>query len=438
MTPNSTIFFYRQQHTRNNVVQIPLARSNFSRAVTKAPELPLKNRIFERSPTLNADQEFTALFSRPGMRKFTEVGSGHIRAIYDEPGTFDGDSFIVSASEIYRLSRVGTASLLGSLRANLYGSVSFAATGAIEDVPDYLFIADGFLWVYLENGNATGHLEISGAISNTETVQIGGIYYAWTNGSVDTGSPAGTMADPWLVDLGATDAESLANLFNAVNGTGTPGTTYSTALTIHTAVAATNYTSLDLYVASKTAGTTGNSISTTETMANGAWDATTLAGGGSESLHQIAVPGDVGAISVGHINSYIIVVPVQGNNINGRFYWIEPGETYIDPLNFATAERSPDASWGVVVFSDRFWFPGETSTEAWVTTGDLSAPMQRFGGVLYDRGAWRGAFLKVKDSFFIVDEDGAVFQIAGGLRRITQDRPDIEELIRLNMQAEAA
>lgn len=419
------------------MAQIQVGRSNYNREVLRTPEIVLKNRWFEQSPVLNAGDDFVALISRPGMFKLSEAGAGHVRKLFSEPGTFDEDLFIVSGTTLYRMSNVAAVSTIGAISTEINGAVTMAATAPIGDtVPEYLYITDGgVLWLYTENGQSQGQLQASGTIADMDVVEIDGIYYEWVSGSVDTGTPTGSVGTPWLVDLGAGNAEALTNLFQAINGTGVPGTTYSTLLTVHPTVTGANVTSTDLFVAAITPGAGGDAITTTETGANIAWGAATLEDGGDPALRQVAVPGDVGAISVGHINSYIIVVPAQGNNINGRFYWIEPGETVIDPLNFATAERSPDAVNQVIVFSDRFWLCGQSTTEAWITTGDIDAPMARFSGVLYDRGSWAGAAIKVNDSLVIVDENGGVFQISGGLKRVS--RPDIEERIRLAMQQEA-
>jgi hypothetical protein len=54
--------------------------------------------------------------------------------------------------------------------------------------------------LYMENGFATG--TITGTPANNDVVQIGGVYYKFTNGSVNAGAPAGTLANPWLVALG--------------------------------------------------------------------------------------------------------------------------------------------------------------------------------------------------------------------------------------------
>lgn len=421
------------------MVQIMVGRSNYQRDVLRTPEIVLKNRWFEQNPVLNAASEFTALISRPGMLKLTEIGAGHVRKVFSEPGTFDEDLFIVSGLSLYRMDDTATVTTIGAISSDIQSAVTMAATAPIgATVPEYLYITDGgVLWLYTANGQAQGHLQASGAVANNDTLVIGGVYYKWTNGSVDTGTPAGTVGSPWLVALGASTAEALDNMFHAINADGTPGTTYSTLLVAaHATVTGFNVSAADLYIAARTAGGTGNAITTTETGANISWsNGATLTGGGTEKLRQVPLPDDVGAISVAHINSYVIVVPAQGAGINGQFYWIEPGETYIDALNFATAERSPDAVSQVLVFSDRFWLLGQSTTEAWITTGNIDAPMQRFTGVLYDRGTWAGSAIVVGGGMVLVDPNGNVVHISGGLREVS--RPDIAEQIRLAMNREA-
>jgi hypothetical protein len=417
------------------MVNIPVARSTFKRDVTRSASIALLNRFFEQNPVLNASDDLPALVARAALKKFGSAGEGHIRFTFDEPGTFDDASFVVSAGSLYKLSAIDLAvTYIGELGTNPIGSISMAAVGNIGETPERLFIADGgVLWVYTDDGEARGHLEATGAIANNDTVVIDGIYYKWTNASVDAGTPAGTAGSPWLVALGLSNSAALQNLYNAVNATGEPGADYSTALEINPDVQAYAYAANDLYVSARVAGIIGNGIAVSETGANIAWTTgANLVDGGDPQLRQVTMPDDVGAISIDVLNSYVIVVPVQGRGVNGQFWWIEPGETTVDPLNFATAERSPDAILQVRVFSDRFWLLGQKTTEPWITTGNLDAPMQRFAGVLYDRGTWEGTAVKVKDSLITVDEDGAVFQIGGGLKRVS--RPDIEERIRRAMQ----
>ena len=157
---------------------------------------------------------------------------------------------------------------------------------------------------------------------------------------------------------------------------------------------------------------------------------------GAGSFDAVVTPEDVGVISVGYIASYVVVIPAQGEGINGRFFWIEPGEKTLDPLNFATAERAPDPVYSVVVFGDQFWLPGSSTTEVWYFTGVIDAPVARLQGVTFDRGTWEGTAIQVKESMVIVDRDGGVFQIAGGLNRISN--PSIEERIRRAIARQAA
>ena len=51
-----------------------------------------------------------------------------------------------------------------------------------------------------------------------------------------------------------------------------------------------------------------------------------------------------------------------------------------------------------------------------------------------DYGRGGGLAVQVKDSLILTDPDGAVFQIKGGLKRIST--PDIEERIRKAIQTE--
>lgn len=414
---------------------IPLSFGTYKRDVAKEPYIPLLNRFAENNPTLNDTP--VSLISRPGLRKWTEVGTGHIRKLYSQPGTFGDDLFAVSGTNLFRVKADGTSSDLGKISNDTVSSPSMAATGAIGATQPYLFIADGgVLWVYMENGHALGHLEATGTLSDLPLVSIGSVYYQFTSGSVDSGTPDGTSGSPWLVKYTGLNGTSMEKLYYAIGNLGEAGVDYSTDLVAHPSVDPIAVNATDLYIQAKNPGVAGNTISTTSTGANLSWTDSTLYGGGDEQLRQVQVPNQLGAISVAFINGYVIVVPSQEVGYVGRFFWINPGELIIDPLNFATAERSPDAIHQVVVFGEMFWLLGQKTTEPWVTTGNPDFPMQRFSGVLYDRGSWEGTAVQVKNSLILVDENGAVVQIGEGQKTVS--RPDIEERIRKAMARQAA
>lgn len=409
------------------VTPLKISDRVYQRNVADQPVFYLKNRFFEGNPVLSPSG--TTAIARPGLRKFTEVGTGPIRKVFSEKGTFDDSLFVVSGTDLYKVTTDNVQTYLGTISINPLSAVEMAVAANVGTTPERLFITEGgVLWVYVEDGQARGHLEAASAIANNDVVEIGGIYYKFTSGAVDTGTPDGTVGSPWLVKQTGIIATDLEALFHAINATGEPGVEYSTVTTPHPTVEAYQVANADLYVVARAYGIAGNAITTTETSTALSWDTATLDDGGTPLLRQVPTPGDEGAISVGHINGYIIVIPAQSAGVNGRFYWVQPGEVTIDPLDFATAERAPDPINQVVVYSDMFWLCGQSSLEPWVTTGDPDFPMERFRGILYDRGTWEGTALRIKEALFICDENGALFKVAGGLKRIST--PDIEERLR--------
>lgn len=423
------------------IQDLPIFPSDYRRLVAKEAELPLVNRFVEQNPALSEAQ--FALIARPALNRFTEVGTGPIRKVFTEAGAFDGDAFAVSGTNLYRVSSVdGTAVDLGAISTDADGDVSMAATSPIgTTVPSYLFIAEGqVLWVYTDNGHARAQLQVTGTIVDGDEVEFNGTHYQWTSGDVDSGTPDGTSANPWLVALALDNGASLNNLFLAINANGELGVDYSSGISVADAfVEALSVGNDDLFVQAIEAGSVPNAYtSTVVTGAGLTFGSATFTGGGTDQLSQVTVPEDAGAVSVAHINSFVIVVPVQLDSLGtvGRFYWIEPGERTVDPLNFATAERSPDRINQVITYSDMFWLFGDTTTEPWVTTGSSDFPMQRFQGILFDRGSWEGTAVKIRDSMIVVDEEGGVFVINNGQRRVSN--PAIEERIRTAIRAQAS
>lgn len=406
------------------MVDLPFGKADYHRSVAKEARIQTRNRYFETNPILSDNS--IALLARPALKRFAYVGQGPIRTVYSQPGDFSDALFVVSGPEFYRVDLDKTVTYItGNLQAT--GSPQMAATGPIGTTPPYLFMCDGKnLYCYIEDGYALG--TITGSPANGNVVLLGTVYYKFTTGSVDTGTPAGTLASPWLVAIGASDLVSWQNFGNAVSALGNPGTDYSTLLQANPDAQQVSVEANSAFVRANANGIIGNIPSTVISGSAISWGHTTLTGGGQPSIFGVPVPGDVGAISLGYIAGYVVVIPAQGGTINGRFYWINPGETVIDPLDFATAERSPDPVFDVVVFGDQFWLPGSNTTEVWYFTGNSNAPVQRLQGVTFDRGTWEGTAKQVKESMIIVDSDGGVFQISGGLERISN--PSIEERIR--------
>lgn len=146
---------------------------------------------------------------------------------------------------------------------------------------------------------------------------------------------------------------------------------------------------------------------------------------GSAALASIATPDNIPMISLDVFNSYVMCV----QNDSDRFYWINPGELTIDPLNFATAERLPDAVLQVRAVGDEFWLLGEKSIEPWRATGDPNAPFQRIEGRRFDFGIFDGTAVRLQDSSVIcIGEQGTAYSISGQPTPISD--PSVAERIK--------
>lgn len=335
--------------------------------------------------------------------------------------------------------------------------------------------------------SATGTLTATGDPDYTNVIQIGTTYYGWA--ADISGYADGTSAHPWLANKG-TEAVSLANMAKLLNFNGTSGKDYSAALTAaSTDVSATSDAS-HLYVTALVPGSGGNSIATTvlsgslvswgaATLTGGAdtantmvvtatsqytdgnsisttvvsgsflsWGAATLAGGGNHSLHGVTVPplaasqndkstnGTPGALAT--VSGYVLVAIANSQG----FYFILPGATTIDPLNFAEKESNPDNIVDMITVGDLVMIMGQASTENWYASGNYLAPFAPVEGRVYMRGVVPGTPCLVKDSVIVVGDDGIVYEIGQsfgttaqwGVHRISNH--GIEERIRTLLRSQ--
>lgn len=147
-----------------------------------------------------------------------------------------------------------------------------------------------------------------------------------------------------------------------------------------------------------------------------AYDGATVAG--------ITMPDTRDVADIDVLNNFLILACPDG-----RFYWLDPGSGTVDPLDFATAESSPDGLIAVRVLGDEAIFFGQTRGEVWQTTGDEDAPFLRAGGRNFDRGCMaRDACLRYDNSIVWPGDDGIVYRYGAVPTRISDH--GIEERIR--------
>lgn len=349
--------------------------------------------------------------------------------------------------------------------------------------PSPNFTADG------ADPSAQGTLTLSGGPITDQVFNIANAWYSWSL-AVDMGAPDGSSGAPWLALLGVSDAESLANMVKLINFTGTPGVDYSTNLAAASYYVSATSTATTLDVTALNPGTGGNGIATTvfsgsflawgaSTLTGGAdatttltitsiatdasgnaittsifsgtdlaWGDTTLTGGGVHALQGVIVPPialsdnttgtNNAAKALANVSSYVLVSIANTQ----AFYWLNPGETTIDPLNFAEKESQPDNIVDMLTVGDQVLITGEGSTENWYATGDLTAPFLPQEGRVYARGSIDGTPVVVADSVILVGNDGIVYEVGEsfgttaqwGVNRISNH--GIEERIRTQLRRE--
>jgi hypothetical protein len=100
-------------------------------------------------------------------------------------------------------------------------------------------------------------------------------------------------------------------------------------------------------------------------------------------LAQITDPDFPGAGTVGYIDGYFVF-----NEPSSQKIWVTAllDGTAVDPLEFASAEGSPDGVVGLIVDHREVWVFGTNSVEVWYDSGATDFPLQRIQGAFNEIG----------------------------------------------------
>ena len=103
----------------------------------------------------------------------------------------------------------------------------------------------------------------------------------------------------------------------------------------------------------------------------------------TNTFAQVTDPDFPGAVTVGYIDGYFVF-----NQPNSQKLWITSllDGTQIDPLDFASAEGSPDGIVGIIVDHREVWVFGPDSTEVWYNAGAADFPLARIQGAFNEIG----------------------------------------------------
>ena len=103
----------------------------------------------------------------------------------------------------------------------------------------------------------------------------------------------------------------------------------------------------------------------------------------TNQFKQIDDPDFPGAVTVGYLNGYFVF-----NEPNSQRLWITQlfDGTSIDPLDFASAEGSPDGLISVLVSHREAWLFGTNSVEVWYDSGAADFPLTPVQGAFNEVG----------------------------------------------------
>ena len=98
---------------------------------------------------------------------------------------------------------------------------------------------------------------------------------------------------------------------------------------------------------------------------------------------QISDPDFPGAVIVGYLDGYFVF-----NEPNSQRVWVTSllDGLSVDPLDFASAEGSPDGLVSLIVDHREAWLFGTNSVEVWYNAGNLDFPLQRIQGAFNEIG----------------------------------------------------
>ena len=103
----------------------------------------------------------------------------------------------------------------------------------------------------------------------------------------------------------------------------------------------------------------------------------------TEEFAQIADTDFPGAVTVGYLDGYFVFNEPQSQRV-----WVTSllDGTVIDPLEFASAEGSPDQLVAAIVDHREAWLFGTNSIEVWYDAGSADFPLQRIQGAFNEIG----------------------------------------------------
>lgn len=135
----------------------------------------------------------------------------------------------------------------------------------------------------------------------------------------------------------------------------------------------------------------------------------------TDQFQQITDVDFPGAVTVGYLDGYFVF-----NEPNSQKIWITSllDGLAVDPLDFASAEGSPDGVVGIIIDHRELWVFGTNSVEVWYDAGTADFPLQRIQGAFNEIGCVAAySIAKMDNGIFWLGQDargqGIVYRSEG-------------------------
>lgn len=191
----------------------------------------------------------------------------------------------------------------------------------------------------LTGQKATVTLTLTPGAIVDDVVQVGHLHYQFA-ADPTTGTPDGSSGNPFLVDVGADDEESLAHLVLAINDTGVGGTDYSEEISsAHPSVEATASDATTVSLRAKAAGVIGNSLPTVATGDDGLAFGSAFMSGGTDAVDYYLIVVDEDTLQVElSVDGGAVTFTDDGTGTMSIVPTVTSAETFIDTMNSNLAD----------------------------------------------------------------------------------------------------
>lgn len=137
------------------------------------------------------------------------------------------------------------------------------------------------------------------------------------------------------------------------------------------------------------------------------------------NLAAISFPDGADVTKVAYTASYFIFLRAG----TGKWYFSAVGDARtVDPLDFATAESSPDALLDLIVLDGVIYFCGPESIEPWAPTGDADLPYTPIQQRVFEQGIIAtGCIVSVDNTLIWIGKDAITYRLSDVPQAVSDD-----------------